>query len=563
MKKNKIITYAIATVVSISVLFSGCSLDEKWYSETTPDVFFKNKEDVYKVLNRPFTHLFWYEVGQHPPRRWYLQELTADQMAMPTRGEDWYDGGHFVRLHNHTWTPDESSISDAWRGTAMGIALTISCRSDLEDLNYPSLGLTEADKDDHVNQLNALIGYYYLRALDYFGAFPIFDNLNIAAPYRSKPEKVFEHTETLLKEAIDKLYPKVAGSDASSVISKGAAAAMLARLYFNAESYIGENKYEECAILCQDIIDGKYGTYELDKTWNGPFSFTNSKSQDLIWALPSRNTNEEMFDMFYRYGYPYNMKLVYSGLYQPYNGFGLSPSHKPDGSLYDYKLNGPVSKFNDKDLRKRQYVYKGKGSYEGMLIMGAQTNTDGTPINCIRSAYSGKPLVLVDYVAMMSTLKEGQNPLELRSSMIDGEEPSLYRLAKFPVASKSDDYCWMSYWPMIRLEEIYYMLAECEMRAGHKGDAAKLINTIRARAFEGGVDPDPVTADNLDKYRMVDEWGIEFLGEGRRRTDLIRWGMFTTENWWDHKASNDPSLVVFPVPTTAIAGNNNLAADPI
>lgn len=71
------------------------------------------------MLNRPFTHLFWYDVGQRPPRRWYLQEMTADQMSMPTRGEDWYDGGHFVRLHSHNWTPDESSISDTWRGTAM------------------------------------------------------------------------------------------------------------------------------------------------------------------------------------------------------------------------------------------------------------------------------------------------------------------------------------------------------------------------------------------------------------------------------------------------------------
>ena len=62
---------------------------------------------------------------------------------------------------------------------------------------------------------------------------------------------------------------------------------------------------------------------------------------------------------------------------------------------------------------------------------------------------------------------------------------------------------------------------------------------------------------------MVDEWGIEFLGEGRRRTDLIRWGMFLTEEWWDHTASNDPSRLVFPVPTTAIAGNNLLAGEPI
>ena len=72
---------------------------------------------------------------------------------------------------------------------------------------------------------------------------------------------------------------------------------------------------------------------------------------------------------------------------------------------------------------------------------------------------------------------------------------------------------------------------------------------------------DYTTPDELRvKY---DEWGIEFLCEGRRRTDLIRWNMFVTEDWWDHQASNDKSKHRFPVPTKAISGNNNLAKDPM
>lgn len=218
--------------------------------------------------------------------------MTADQMSMPTRGEDWYDGGHFVRLHSHNWTPDESSISDTWRGTAMGIALTIECRTDLERLDYPSLDLTEKDKADHINQLNALIGYFYLRGLDFFGAFPIFNDLTKPAEGRSKAEKVYAHTEGLLKHALENLYPKEAGSEASSVISRGAAATLLARLYFNAQSYIGEDHYAECAKLCEEIIGGEYGKYELDKEWYGPFNFDNRQSQALIWrclrATPTR-----------------------------------------------------------------------------------------------------------------------------------------------------------------------------------------------------------------------------------------------------------------------------------
>ncbi|MGK9120907.1 RagB/SusD family nutrient uptake outer membrane protein [Olivibacter jilunii] len=106
------------------------------------------------------------------------------------------------------------------------------------------------------------------------------------------------------------------------------------------------------------------------------------------------------------------------------------------------------------------------------------------------------------------------------------------------------------------------ILAECKWRSGDLAGAAELINTVRRRNFENGVDPNPVRVDNFDKYRFLDEWSIEFLGEGRRRTDLIRWNMFTTENWWDHQASQSDHLKRFPVPTQAISGNNNLTQNP-
>ena len=63
MKAYRIITKIGACAAALCMLLGGCALEEEWYSETTPDTFFRTKEDVYKVLNRPFTHLFWYDVG--------------------------------------------------------------------------------------------------------------------------------------------------------------------------------------------------------------------------------------------------------------------------------------------------------------------------------------------------------------------------------------------------------------------------------------------------------------------------------------------------------------------
>ena len=116
--------------------------------------------------------------------------------------------------------------------------------------------------------------------------------------------------------------------------------------------------------------------------------------------------------------------------------------------------------------------------------------------------------------------------------------------------------------PVIRLAEIYYMLAECKMRQGDKKGAAELINKVRKRYFENGNDPDPVTETNLDKYRMLDEWMEEFVAEGRRRTDLIRWDAYVTEDWWDHKATNNKNFNRFPVYYSILEANQKLKQNP-
>ena len=105
------------------------------------------------------------------------------------------------------------------------------------------------------------------------------------------------------------------------------------------------------------------------------------------------------------------------------------------------------------------------------------------------------------------------------------------------------------------------MLAECKWRAGEGAVAAQLINTVRKRNFTNGIDPDPVP-DKFDVYRLADEWMTEFLGEGRRRTDLIRLGLFTTENWWTHKATNDENKERFPIPSVDIQANPLLEQNP-
>ena len=559
MKQKHIIA---VTVGAAALCAPSCDLDEKFYSEVTPDTFFTSPESTYAVLCRPFTHWKWY-IGAD---RWYLQELTTDEMVCPKRGSDWYNSGEYYRLHYHTWSPDDRFVVNTYDGTTGGISRALEAKSDLQGVDYNAIGLNDAVKADHINQLNAITAYFYMRGLDYFGGMPIYYSVDDDLCARSTARETYAHIETLLKDAIPALSKKTTlGASEDGYIKQAAAAALLAQLYFNAVAYIGEEHFDECAEICRDIIGGVYGTYELDKTWYGPHCFDNNTSPEVIWTVPSENSKVE-WNWYFKYFYHYSSYEYFGIETAGYNGFMLTPSLDPQGRYYtQWKLGNPYQKFNDKDLRKKPYRYLGSRKYEGMFLVGDQTNPNNPSQQCLgQKEYSGKVINLVDQVARFSEVGTKYNSVaELTSTMADGEENSGVRLVKAPQPNLDDKLLrWNPDCPVIRLSEIYYMLAECELRAGDKKTAAGLINQVRGRNFEGGADPNPVTADNLDEYRMLDEWMIEFLGEGRRRTDLIRWDKFVTESWWDHTPLNDKNKNLFPIPNSAISANNLIEQNP-
>lgn len=555
--------HIIAVTVGAAALCApSCDLDEKFYSEVTPDTFFTSPESTYAVLCRPFTHWKWY-IGAD---RWNLQELTTDEMVCPKRGSDWYNSGEYYRLHYHTWSPDDRIVVNTYDGTTGGISRALEAKSDLQGVDYNAIGLNDAVKADHINQLNAITAYFYMRGLDYFGGMPIYYSVDDDLCARSTARETYAHIETLLKDAIPALSKKTTlGASEDGYIKQAAAAALLAQLYFNAVAYIGEEHFDECAEICRDIIGGVYGTYELDKTWYGPHCFDNNTSPEVIWTVPSENSKVE-WNWYFEYFYHYSAYEYFGIETAGYNGFMLTPSLDPQGRYYtQWKLGNPYQKFNDKDLRKKPYRYLGSRKYEGMFLVGDQTNPNNPSQQCLgQKEYSGKVINLVDQVARFSEVGTKYNSVaELTSTMADGEENSGVRLVKAPQPNLDDKLLrWNPDCPVIRLSEIYYMLAECELRAGDKKTAAGLINQVRGRNFEGGADPNPVTADNLDEYRMLDEWMIEFLGEGRRRTDLIRWDKFVTESWWDHTPLNDKNKNLFPIPNSAISANNLIEQNP-
>ncbi|EFZ37662.1 SusD family protein [Hoylesella oralis ATCC 33269] len=111
--------------------------------------------------------------------------------------------------------------------------------------------------------------------------------------------------------------------------------------------------------------------------------------------------------------------------------------------------------------------------------------------------------------------------------------------------------------PLIRYAEAFMTRAEAKWR---KGDMTAIndVNVLRARA-----NATPLT--QLTEQDLIDEWSREFYMEGRRRSDLIRFDMFTGKkyNWaWKGGVPNgqavDSHFKYYPIPLDDINNNENM-----
>ncbi|WP_255412428.1 RagB/SusD family nutrient uptake outer membrane protein [Dysgonomonas sp. Marseille-P4361] len=150
--------------------------------------------------------------------------------------------------------------------------------------------------------------------------------------------------------------------------------------------------------------------------------------------------------------------------------------------------------------------------------------------------------------------------------MTTGEENSGARFNKYRPGAENDASYWSNDWVLYRLTEIYFAKAEALMRKnGGKAtaEAVQLINDCRKRAFsDADWETEKYTTATLTLDELLEERGREFIFEGKRRTDLIRFGKFLTESWWDHKPITSEHLEWYPIPKTQRELNPNLVQNP-
>jgi starch-binding outer membrane protein, SusD/RagB family len=553
MNRKKILYFLLL----IAIMSGSCmKLNEEPFSDLTSDIYYQDKNSIIAAIVRPYEHGHW--CGWDGDR-WLVSELTADQFVWTQKGKHGYDGGDWIRLHTHDWTPDDGHINGAWVGPYQGIAQCNIILRDIATLDYSKFDYTDADKAQHLAELRTLRAWFYLFLMDYFRTVPILENYQ-EIKGQSSPEELFAFIEKELKESIAGL-PK---NGLKGRWDQAGAAALLVRLYLNSEKWTGTPKFTECAQVAQDIIDQKYGDYSIDEDYRGPFrsGIKGYRSPENIFEFPHAKN-------IYEFGWMYNATMHYQARYSldndwgGWNGIHLTPSRDLDGNLYSYKLGMPYERYSNDDFRKKPFKTTAKdGSYEGFFLIGQQYEfnyANGFGFDSSKKVngteeYNGKPLQYIDQVGRFSEKPGGR--WGEGSHVTTGEENSGVRLSKFPWLPMSQDLFQFNSATEIRLAEIYYSLAECKYRAGDKPGAAKLLDAVRKRNFA----PEKWAANSYEQNpgRLTDdefilELGREFIGERHRRTDLVRWNRFG-EAWWD-KPVDAKDRSVFPIPSRALNSN--------
>jgi hypothetical protein len=345
------------------------------------------------------------------------------------------------------------------------------------------------------------------------------------------------------------------GSNWAGRWTKAGAAALLARLYLNSKVWTGVDHFADCATICQDIINGKYGNYRLDSTWYGPFDYTNtSVNSEDIFVFPStlNQTHWQYTSGMYWWEMTYDAPRYFgfSDWGKANTEFAMQPGRDVDSVEYSFKLGKPFIKFQKypDDFRLKKYKNLGDSKREGMFLYGylTYTNEKGLP-DTVKST-KGYTLFCRDQVGHFFYTPPGQVPADKESNMNHVDQNSGIWPVKYPIYRSEDEHHISSAYAEIRLAEIYYSLAECKYRAGDKAGAAVLLNAVRKRNYpSGSLSLYKTDGSELTDQEMLDEWGREFLVEGRRRIDMIRWGVFCTGTWWDKQPDPDTHTRIFPI----------------
>ena len=535
----------LIAIAFVPLIFSACTkVKDNSYSQIISGEFTPTGSELPALAGAAYVD--WRGLLLQWNTVYRAQEVSADQMLTPARPNGWVDGGVYRRLHEHKWTTEDDVVINIWTRAYQGIT---NCNRIIYQVQSGSIPVAAKDTTSLVAEMKLLRASYYWILCDIYGNVPIVDRFDVPAgflPKQSTRKEVYDFIVNDLLTNIPKVTDEVSVKTYGK-FNKWAGLTLLAKMYLNAGIYSGTTQWNKCKAVCDTIINfaNATGKITLEASQKSIFVTNNENSKEIIFALPfdSKYVNDwNSFDIHMQTLQPENQS-TYNLQYSPWGGICAIPQF--------------INTFDPEDSRLLDNY-----------IRGQQYTATGDSIFGTMGAYVGKPLAYRNYLPGVDVSEE-----------VDG-----YRLGKFEIALRATNRL-SNDWPLFRYADVLLMKAESLLRTGDADGAAVLVTQVRQRAFKTNPAKAVVTGAQLlqgSSYdyglrnhltstfeggsdiqygRFLDELAWEFNQEARRRSDMIRFGVFTKKSWLSH-APNGDYRWLYPIPKTEIDKNPNLKPNP-
>ncbi|RZS92550.1 RagB/SusD family nutrient uptake outer membrane protein [Aquimarina brevivitae] len=473
--------------------------------------------------------------GQYMRGLFNLQNLATDEAIWTFENDPGLRG-----IQRNSWDANNVLILGVFARATFQVALANEFLRQTTGAKLDERGVSAELREEittyraEARVLRAL-AYYHL--MDMFGRAPFLTENDpvgfVEGPEYLRPE-LFEFIETELLEVQEDLLDVNAGAaNEYARVDKGVAKMILAKIYLNAEVYLGEgnDRYADCLTTCQEIINSGYSLVD-----NYSYNFladndSNGAQNEIIFPIVHDGTTTQNFG---------GTTILIQG---QVNG---NTEALPTGESLGVQSGGFGGLFR---LRKEfAELFTSNPLFDNdnrntVVTQDVVLNEDGT----VDSA-TDRPIE-IDDITDNSTGYLIAKYSNLTSNGMAGSDP---------VFTDTD-------FPMFRLADVYLMYAEAHLQGGG-GDittATNYVNLLRERAF--GDTSANITETDLTMDFLIDERARELHWESHRRQDLIRFGLYSGGQYlWAYKggpqngSSISENLEVYPVPEQSRATNRNL-----
>lgn len=443
---------------------------------------------------------------------WYLQSLSTDEA-----GWNWSGDTDPLGIHQQSWSPVTMAVAGLYYRCYYTITVCNSFISECAEDKVSGRGITGADAENikhYKAEARFLRAYNYFVLLDNFGNVPFTDETYVIGSGVLPPQltrtALFNYIESeLLAIDADLVAAK---TNEYGRVDKAAAWALLSRLYLNAQVYTGTPKFTECIANANKVIGANYSLHS-DYT-QLMLADNNTLTNEFIWAIPFDGTKTQ--------SYAGTTFLV----------------HAPAG--IPASLSGTTGTWDCIKIPE-QFVDKfGAADVRGQFWTTNQTKAMNILLGDARSGYSSSK-----YRNLTRAGAPGPNT-DAGRTYVDVD------------------------FPVFRLAEIYLNYAEAVIRGGTGGNAATALGYLQALAHRARpTDAGYANYPQMTLPYIIDERGRELFWECQRRTDLIRFNLFTTNAYlWDWKGgvrtgtAVDAKYNLYPIPSIDMSSNTNLDQNP-